>query len=104
MNSERIKMLEQFLEDDPTDPFNLYALALEHQKGNPAMAGKFFDLLLDKHPDYLPTYYIAGNFYADQDNAERALKVLNKGLALANRKGENTTARELQSAIDLLDD
>ena len=31
MNSERIKLLEQYLEDDPSDPFNLYALALEYQ-------------------------------------------------------------------------
>lgn len=57
MNSERIKLLEQYVEDDPNDPFNLYALALEYQKQNPAKAGKLFELLLAKHPDYLPTYY-----------------------------------------------
>lgn len=104
MNSERIKLLEHYLEDDPTDPFNLYALALEYQKQNPAKAGKLFEHLLDKHPDYLPTYYIAGNFYADQDQTDKARDVLKKGIALAKSKGEKTTARELQSAIDLLDD
>jgi cytochrome c-type biogenesis protein CcmH/NrfG len=29
MNRERIKVLEQFLKEDPNDPFSLYALALE---------------------------------------------------------------------------
>lgn len=104
MNSERIKLLEQYLEDDPTDPFNLYALALEYQKQNPAKAGKLFELLLDEHPDYLPTYYIAGNFYADQAQTQKALDVLRRGMVLAKSKGQNTTTRELQSAIDLLDD
>ncbi len=104
MNSERIKLLEQYVEDDPTDPFNLYALALEYQKQNPAKAGKLFELLLERHADYLPTYYIAGNFYADQAQTAKALDVLKRGLALAKSKGENTTTRELQSAIDLLDD
>jgi len=104
MNSERIKLLEQYLADDPTDPFNLYALALEFQKQNPAKAVKLFELLLERHPDYLPTYYIAGNFYAEQAQTEKAQDVLKRGMALAKSKGENTTARELQSAIDLLDD
>lgn len=104
MNSERIKLLEQYVEDDPNDPFNLYALALEYQKQNPAKAGKLFELLLAKHPDYLPTYYIAGNFYADQAQNDKALEILRRGMALAKSKGEKTTAHELQSAIDLLDD
>jgi tetratricopeptide (TPR) repeat protein len=104
MNSERIKLLEQYLEDDPTDPFNLYALALEYQKQNPSKAASLFELLLARHPDYLPTYYIAGNFYADQAQNEKALEILRRGMALAKSKGENNTTSELQSAIDLLDD
>jgi len=104
MHSERIKMLENFLKDDPDDPFCLYALALEHQKENTNKARELFEELLAKHPDYLPTYYMAGNFYIDQQNQEQALKILHLGLDLAVRKKEPNVARELQAAIQNLED
>ena len=104
MNAERIKMLEQFLKDDPSDPFNIYALALEYQHQNIEKAEALFNLLLDQHPDYLPTYYIAGGFYADQSKTERALEILRKGLVLARTQKDLSSARELQAAIQNLED
>ncbi len=104
MNADRIKMLEQFLKDDPADPFNLYALALEFKNQNTAKAIELFDRLLEQHPSYLPTYYIAGNFFADQSDLEKGLEVLRKGFALALEQKDKNAARELKSAIENLED
>jgi tetratricopeptide (TPR) repeat protein len=104
MPVDRIKMLEQFLKDDPTDPFSLYALALEYQKENVNKSAELFEELLHKHPDYLPTYYMAGSFYIEQANADHALQILREGLELARRQGDTSAARELQAAIQNLED
>jgi len=104
MNKERIKMLEQFVKEDPSDPFSIYALALEYQHQNTEKAEALFNKLLDQHSDYLPTYYMAGDFFVQQANPERALEILRKGLVLAQTQKNRSSARELQAAIQNLED
>jgi cytochrome c-type biogenesis protein CcmH/NrfG len=104
MNTDRIKMLEQFLRVDPTDPFNLYALALEFKNQDSKRTEELFDQLLEQHPNYLPTYYIAGNFFADKSNPEKGLMVLRKGLELALEQKDKSAARELRAAIENWED
>ncbi len=103
MNQSRIDLLEKFISEDPSDPFNYYALALEYLQTNPAKAAELFDVVLINHPEYLPVYYTAGTFYADQANDLKALGILAKGTELAKRKSDFKTLRELQNAIQNLE-
>lgn len=103
MNHSRIELLEKFISEDPSDPFNYYALALEYLQTNPAKASVLFDELLVNHPDYLPAYYTAGTFYAELANEEKALEILNKGLDLAKKTSSLKALRELKTAIQNLD-
>ena len=103
MNQPRIDLLEKFIEEDPSDPFNYYALALEYLQTNPNKASELFDEILINHPDYLPVYYIAGTLCAELANEVKALEILNKGVELAKRKSDFKTLRELKSAIQNLD-
>ena len=103
MNHSRIDLLEKFIAEDPTDPFNYYALALEYQQTNPTKSSQLFDDLLIHHADYLPVYYTAGVFYAEMANQSKALLILNKGVELAKRISDDKTLRELQSAIQNLE-
>jgi tetratricopeptide (TPR) repeat protein len=103
MNHTRIDLLQKFISEDPSDPFNHYALALEYHQTNPAEASKLFDEIMINHPDYLPVYYTAGTFYAETANEEKALEIYKKGVELARRKSDFKTLRELQSAIQNLD-
>jgi hypothetical protein len=96
----RLDLLHQFLEEDPHDPFNIYALALEYQKSNPAMAKEFYDKLLTEHKTYLPTYYHAANLYLDLDLKEEAATILREGMILARQQNELKTMRELQTVYD----
>lgn len=104
MDQERLKLLEQFAKDEPEDPFNWYALALEETKRNPARALEIFEYVLKTHPQYLPAYYHAGNLYFSLGNQERAKEILQSGIVLAQQKGEQKSMRELRTLLDELTD
>jgi len=104
MKKDRIEMLEQFLKEDDSDPFNYYGLALEYKNQNPEKAKSLFEYLLVTHPDYLPTYYMAGLFFVDQSETTRGLQILRTGLALAQNQNNQSASRELKAAIDQIED
>lgn len=103
MNNLRISTLESYIKEDPADPFNYYALALEYVKEDASKAERIFDELLVNHPDYLPTYYSAGTFHAECQNNEKAESILRRGIALAKKLEESKALRELQNALQNLD-
>lgn len=103
MNNSRISILEKYIAEDATDPFNYYALALEYVKENPMKASELFDKLLKDFPEYLATYYSAGSFYAEIQQDEKASDILQRGIALAKQQNELKALRELQNALQNLD-
>lgn len=104
MDQERLKLLEQFVKEEPEDPFNWYALALEVSKPNPSRASELFEYVLEKYPDYLPSYYHAGNLFLSIGNEKRAKEILQAGVNLARQKGEQKTMGELRTLLDELMD
>lgn len=104
MNNNRLDLLLQFYEEDPSDPFNAYALAMEYQNNDVQKAAEYFKLLLDKQPDYLPTYYHAAALFAEMDNAEYAEKLYQKGIQLALNQQNTKTYQELQRAYRAFQD
>lgn len=100
MNNSLLANLLAFYEEDPNDPFNVYALAIEYSKSDPGEAAHFFDLLLEKHPDYLPTYYHAGAFFAATEKIERAEEIYLRGVELALIQKNAKAHRELLAALN----
>jgi tetratricopeptide (TPR) repeat protein len=98
----RLEQLHQFFQEDPTDPFNLYALAIEYQKHNAAKAQQYFEQLMNEHENYLPVYYTLGKFYADTGDTDHAIQTFEKGIEKAKAQNETKTHRELKSALDEL--
>ena len=94
----RIDILKSFAEEEPENPFNWYALALEHESIAPKQAESYYDILLTQHKVYLPTYYKAAEFFASLGQTERAEQIYTSGIALAKEKGEIKTLNELQNA------
>lgn len=100
MATERIKQLQQFYDEDPSDPFNLYALALEYMKTDRGRARQLFETLIQHHADYLPVYYQAAQLCADTGDRARAVQIFENGIALAKKLNDRKAQRELQSAYD----
>lgn len=100
MTTNRLDQLLAYYKEDPNDPFNIYALALEYLKHDVAKAKEYFELLLKEHEGYVATYYHAAKLYQDRNEKEKAAEVYEKGIAIAKRLNELKAARELQSAYD----
>jgi tetratricopeptide (TPR) repeat protein len=102
MPSDRITQLQEFYKDDPGNPFNLYALALEYLKKEPFTARDLFNKLLQEQPEYLPTYYLAAKLHIELDEKEKAIAIFENGIALAKKLNDTKAIRELKSAYDEL--
>jgi tetratricopeptide (TPR) repeat protein len=98
----RLEQLEQFYQEDPNDPFNIYGLALEYLKIAPHKSKALFEELLNSHPDYVATYYHAAKYYSEMNDRDRAIEVYEKGIEKARILKEYKALRELQSAYDEL--
>ena len=96
--SDRIQQLREFVNEDPKDPFNLYALALEYQKIDLQKAVEIFELLLRDHADYLPTYYQLGKLYQELTENEKALQVFDVGIEKAQKQNDVKALKELKAA------
>ncbi|MBX2917581.1 MAG: tetratricopeptide repeat protein [Cyclobacteriaceae bacterium] len=103
MNTKRIEMLKKFMQEDPQDPFPVYALALEYQATDPQKARLLFEQLLTNHPDYLPVYYMAGVFFVDQNEIAFGTRILERGLNLAKAQNNQATWREIKGVLDSLE-
>lgn len=100
MASDRIKQLQEFYNEDPRDPFNLYALALEYLKSDPVKSAGLFDRLLHEHKEYLPTYYHAAKLCQARGEIDKAVNTFLSGISLARKVNDTKAQRELQSAYD----
>jgi hypothetical protein len=98
MNNSRLALLQQFYDEDPADPFNGYALAMEYMNVDVGLSEKYLLALLDQHPAYLPTYYQAAALFAETHSQEFIETIYQKGLQLADAQNNTKIYQELQRA------
>ncbi|ELR69357.1 hypothetical protein C900_05137 [Fulvivirga imtechensis AK7] len=106
MNSSRLNQLLKFLQEDPNDPFTIYALATEYKTHDASKSRMYFEKLLKDHPDYLPTYYHVAQLYMALGLKQQAEESFLKGIDLAKTQNNSLALRELQNAYNefLFDD
>lgn len=102
MQEQRIAQLQQMLQENPQDPFLLYALALEYRGNDLKQSLSYFTTLLQQHANYLPTYYHAAALFAELGQPEQAKETYVKGIALAQLQNNVNTLRELRNAYQNL--
>ena len=100
----RIEILKQFMEEEPQDPFNYYALATELLKTNKSESRQLFEFLIKNHADYLPTYYHLGALYVEMEETDLAIRVYLSGIQLADKLKNEKTLKELKGAYQMLMD
>jgi predicted Zn-dependent protease len=103
MNTERLRMLEQYAKEDPDDPFPSYAMALEWVTNDPAKAMELFDQLLSVHPDYLPVYYHAGHLLFQSGDSVKAKIIIETGIRKTKAAGDLKALAELKTLYDEID-
>ena len=103
--SVRISILESYLNEDPHDVFSRYALALEYKElGRIQDAYDHYIILKKQHPDYLPTYYMAGKTAEELQLFNEALGWYSEGGLMAIRSNNGQALNELNAAAQMLKD
>ncbi|HZI51740.1 MAG TPA: tetratricopeptide repeat protein [Terriglobia bacterium] len=99
----RIELLKGFLEQDPTDSFSRYALALEYVKaGQQDDARREFEFVRDKDPRYVATYFQLAQLYRNLGLRHDAEKTYRTGITVAGLAGDGHTQSELEGALEAL--
>lgn len=101
MQAQRIKYLQEEIENFPEDPFNYYALALEYISGAPQEAERLFGKLLSDFPDYLPVYYQSANYHFEKGDYSKAGELFTAGIALAEKQKNEKALRELKGSYSI---
>jgi tetratricopeptide (TPR) repeat protein len=80
----RKEFIENEIKLDPENPMNYYLLALEFRKlGNYLEFESTLETLINRFNDYLPTYYIYGEYLYSNNQNEKAEEIIKKGIDLA---------------------
>ena len=98
LNLDRIKLLKAYCEEEPENPFNFYALALEYRTIDLSEATHFFDHVLLNFPNYLPVYFPAAQFFHEDGQLLKAKELFTTGITLAEVKGDEKAKKELRAA------
>ena len=98
---DRILLLKEFLNANPTDNFLQHALALEYIKmGNEEEARLLFLQILEQDPAYVGSYYHLAKLLERVGENEDAIKWYEKGMTAAKTAGDNHAYNELQAAYE----
>lgn len=101
--NDRISTFKIFIAQTPDDPFPRYGLAMEYRSmGQFQKAQIVFDELVERFPDYVGTYLMAGSNLAELGRKDEALTMFERGIRMSTRKGDMHTKNELQAALDNL--
>jgi hypothetical protein len=97
-NLERIELLKVYCTEEPENPFNYYALALEYRESEKAEAAHLFDFVVGNFPNYLPVYFPAAQFFFENDILLKAKHLFETGIELAQAQKDEKAKKELSNA------
>lgn len=101
MNNSRLESLQRFLQQNPEDSFTRYAIAMEHiSLRNFPQAISFLQELIKHDSTYVPAYHQLGNLLHTTGKNIEAVKVLEKGISLAQHIGDSHGQSEMQELVD----
>ncbi len=101
---DRLALLSSYIKENPSDPFLHFALAKELEKLERWQEAQEKYLYLTKaHPNYVGTYYHLGKIYQREGFLQEAERVYRRGIETAQRAHDHHSKRELQAALESLD-
>ena len=103
MANSRLEILQQMLDQDPSNSFSRYGLAMELvNSGNLEGGVVQFTELMQRNPDYAAGYFHGGQTLEKLGRTDEARAVYSKGIEVTTRTGDAHTRSELQAALDIL--
>ena len=101
----RREKIEAMLEDDPSDTFLRYSLAMELEKeGENERSLALFAELYGEEKPYVPAFFMAGQQLTRLDRVSEARAVLREGIEAARQQGDSHAAGEMSEFLVALGD
>lgn len=102
---DRIKKLQELIDESPADSFLKHALALEYVKmGDDGKARIVFEEVLKHDSKYIGSYYHLGKLFERANENGTAIDVYKKGMEIAHEINDRHSYNELRSALEFLND
>ncbi len=100
---DRVAMLREILADNPNDAFARYGLAMEYAKNGDADAALAeYDKIVSTNPEYVPAYQMSGQLLMNLGRDADARAWFERGIAAAQRAGNQHAMSEMQGMLDTL--
>ena len=101
----RLQVLMESLKDDPSDTFTKYLIAVEHKgQEDYQEALVWLNKIHEDDPNYVPAYFMAAQCYEALEEFSAAISQYKEGITVAKKVGDLHAAREMQGALDLIED
>ncbi|MBL7814058.1 MAG: tetratricopeptide repeat protein [Saprospiraceae bacterium] len=101
----RLEQLFNLLQEQPSEPFLLFAIAKEYEKAkDDTKALEFYIKLTETTPQYVGTYYHLGKLYERIGQADTAFQTYKTGMSIAKQEGDMHAYSELNGAKMSIDD
>lgn len=99
MASDRLNQLLEFLENSPSEPFILFAVAKEYEQLKQLdEATSYYNQCIQADEDYVGTYYHLGKLYEKQGQFTNAMESYEKGILIATKIKDQHSLSELMGA------
>jgi len=99
----RLELLQSLVEQNPTESFARYGLAMElKHSGRLDDAVAQFMQLLEHNPGYAAGYFHCAQTLEKLDRLDDARGLYRRGIEAASAAGDDHAAAEMQAALDLL--
>ena len=96
-------MLKEILAENPNDAFARYGLAMEYANtGDTTNALTEYGKIVELNPEYVPAYQMAGQLLMNLGRDADARTWFEKGIAAAQRAGNQHAVSEMQGMLDTL--
>ena len=103
MATNRLEILQGLVNQNPTDSFARYGLAMEYAKaGQLDEAVTHFRAVIQNNPNYTYAYFHGGQNLEKLGCLEDAQKMYEQGITVSGKIGDTKALTELQAALDLL--
>jgi Tfp pilus assembly protein PilF len=103
MPQNRIEVLRNMVQQDPSNAFARYGLAMEYvNTGALADAMDEFRELLHTDPNYAAAYFHGAQTLEKMGDLEGARDFYRRGIEVTTRTGDAHTRSELEGALELL--
>jgi Tfp pilus assembly protein PilF len=103
MATNRLEILRSMVEQDPSDSFRRYGLAMEYVNSGDLLAGvDEFIKVLDHNPKYAAAYFHGAQTLEKLGRVDEAKGLYRRGIEVTSAMGDDHTCSELQAALDQL--